>query len=117
MSISVAREGRHIVICGVRFIDPSLGGPAHCGRKLNHRGLCAGEAQEVLRVAGVPLGSDFHALCSDQVDALLFAAGKLKYYKAPTASGSRARCFHEMVQRYARDRVPALTKSRPSLSP
>lgn len=106
--ISVRREGRELTVCGARFVDPGLG-PACCARKLNHRGICAGEAQALLAAAGVPLGADFHVLGSTQVEALVEAARRHGYHKARTASGSTARCFHDVMQRYAQDRVPRIS--------
>jgi len=62
------------------------------------------EASEILAACNVPVGADFHVLGSSQVDALLAAAVKRHYRKPQNANGSRARCFHDYVQRAAKDR-------------
>lgn len=62
------------------------------------------EAQAILDACGVPIGEDYHALSSRQVDALLAEARKRNYRKPATASGSTGRYFHARLVRAARDR-------------
>jgi hypothetical protein len=59
-------------------------------------------ARETLRACGIDVGADFHALSAQQVDALLAAADRVKYQRPPNANGSRARYFHDRLQRRAR---------------
>lgn len=59
-------------------------------------------ATESLKACGVPLGADFHALSPVQVDALLREADRVRYRKPAQANGSRARYFHDLLQRRAR---------------
>lgn len=58
-------------------------------------------AQEALKACGVARDSDFHTLRSEQVDALLAEADRVKYHKPKQANGSRARYFHDLLQRRA----------------
>lgn len=71
-------------------------------------------ARETLTRCGVELGADFHTLSRSQVDALLVEAIRQHYRKPRNANGSRARYFHERMQRKANDRavVPLLGDPR-----
>jgi hypothetical protein len=58
-------------------------------------------ARETLSAASVPIGADFHTLTSEQVGRLL-AEAEMQHYRRPRfANGSRARYFHDMLQRRA----------------
>ncbi len=57
---------------------------------------------EGLRIAR---GQDFHALSRAQVEGLLEAADRVRYQKPSFANGSRARYFHERLQRQARGKM------------
>jgi hypothetical protein len=59
-------------------------------------------ARFVLANARIPLGADFHALSSEQVEAVLVEADRARYQKPKSANGSRARYFHDRLQRFAR---------------
>ncbi len=58
-------------------------------------------AHDILQRAHVPLGVDFHALGSAQVEALLVEADAHRYRKPKNANGSRGRYFHAYVTRTA----------------
>jgi hypothetical protein len=58
-------------------------------------------ARATLAAAKIPLGADFHTLSSTQVAALLVEAGAQRYQKPKSANGSRARYFHDLMQRRA----------------
>jgi hypothetical protein len=58
-------------------------------------------ARSVLYLCHCPIGGDFHRLSTSHVEALLVEADKLKYRKPANANGSRARYFHDMLQRRA----------------
>ncbi len=64
------------------------------------------DARATLELFGIPLGADFHTLHSSKVDRLLAAADLAKYRKPANANGSRARYFHDLLQRRARAKVP-----------
>lgn len=55
-----------------------------------------------LEWCGIPRGADFHTLSSQQVDKLLEAADQARYQRPPKANGSRARYYHDLLQRRAR---------------
>lgn len=59
------------------------------------------DAREALRSAKVALGQNFHTLSSEQVEALLVEADRVKYRKPKNANGSRGRYFHDLLQRRA----------------
>jgi hypothetical protein len=59
-------------------------------------------ARATLEWCGIRLGSDFHILRSNHVDALLVCADQARYQKPKNANGSRARYFHDMLQRRAK---------------
>lgn len=58
-------------------------------------------AIHVLRVCGIHVGESFHALNGSQVSALLVEADLRRYQQPRNANGSRARYFHDMLQRRA----------------
>jgi hypothetical protein len=49
----------------------------------------------------IPLGLDFHALDTAQVENVIAAADSVKYRKPANANGSRARYFHARLVRAA----------------
>lgn len=59
-------------------------------------------ARAVLRAAKIAIGQDFHTLGSWQVDHILVEADRVRYQKPKYANGSRARYFHDRLQREAR---------------
>lgn len=63
--------------------------------------LSRSDARETLSRARCPLGVDFHALRTEQVDALLGEADARRYRKPRNANGSRARYFHAYLVRAA----------------
>jgi hypothetical protein len=69
-------------------------------------------ALAVLKSCRIPLGTDFHTLSRTQVDALLSAADHDRYHKPANANGSRARYYHDMMQRRARRSTTATAKVR-----
>lgn len=58
-------------------------------------------ARETLRTLKIAPGQDFHTLRNTQVDALLAEADLQRYRKPRNANGSRARYFHDLLQRRA----------------
>ncbi len=69
-------------------------------KKLNRQSR-AHRAQEILTACNVEIGADFHTLHSNTVDALLEFATQERYRKPRNANGSRARCYHDRLQRLA----------------
>jgi hypothetical protein len=59
-------------------------------------------ARVVLSGCRIPLGEDFHLLTRAQVDALLVEADRTRYQQPRNANGSRARYFHDLMQRRAK---------------
>ena len=55
----------------------------------------------ILQECEISLGADFDTLRSSTVDDLLAHADVWKYRKPRSANGSRARYFHDMLQRRA----------------
>lgn len=70
--------------------------------KQRHAESARQNALAVLANAGIAVGQDFHTLRSAQVDALLAEADRVRYQKPANANGSRARYFHDRLQRHAR---------------
>jgi len=60
------------------------------------------DARDTLRLCHILPGTNFHVLNSGAVERLLERADAWKYRKPRAANGSRARCFHEYLQRLAR---------------
>lgn len=58
------------------------------------------EARDVLMRCNA-LTTDFHAMSSGDVDALLMEADRMRYRKPNNAPGSRARMFHAFLTRRA----------------
>lgn len=58
-------------------------------------------ANEVLKRLNIAVGQDFYTLSPEQVLALLVEADREKYRLPRGATGSRARYFHERLQRHA----------------
>ena len=59
-------------------------------------------ARCILDSLGIRRGADFHTLPASKVDALLVQADLARYQKPKEANGSRARYFHDLLQRRAR---------------
>lgn len=59
-------------------------------------------ARLTLANLNIAIGQDFHTLTGGQVDALLAEADRVRYQKPRDANGSRARYFHDRLQRHAR---------------
>lgn len=59
-------------------------------------------SRAVLRSARIAIGQDFHTLSAAQIDALLAVADMQRYQRPVNANGSRARYFHDMLQRRAK---------------
>jgi len=70
--------------------------------KERHKQAAGLNARMVLEAARVPLGADFHTLSSAQVEALLDEAKRMRYQRPANANGSKARYFHDYMQRLAR---------------
>jgi len=70
--------------------------------KERHKGSVGLDARMILSALKIPTGADFHALKSSQVAALLKEADLAKYRKPKNANGSRARYFHDRLQRRAK---------------
>ena len=58
-------------------------------------------ARNIARHYRIPLDRDFHALNSDDVEAVLEAAKWCRYRQPRNANGSKARYFHAYLQRAA----------------
>lgn len=69
--------------------------------KPKHVGAERLNARETLRACGIALEADFHTLSASQVDKLLIEADRVRYRKPRAANGSRARYFHDLLQRRA----------------
>jgi hypothetical protein len=59
-------------------------------------------ARAILTACHIALGQDFYTLSTAQVGDLLAYADRVKYQRPRHAKGSRARYFHEMLQRRGR---------------
>jgi hypothetical protein len=59
-------------------------------------------ARMILANLNIAVGQDFHTLSAETVDNLLREAGLARYQKPRNANGSRARYFHDLLQRRAR---------------
>jgi hypothetical protein len=58
-------------------------------------------SRNILNDCRIELGADYHALSTDQVQALIDWANRDKYRKPVNANGSRGRYYHAMLQRRA----------------
>lgn len=65
-------------------------------------GLTRSAAFDLANAHRIPLGLDFHALDTTQVESILAAADEVKYRKPRNANGSRARYFHAHLVRLSR---------------
>lgn len=59
------------------------------------------DAHDTLQQCGILIGADFHSLDSETVLALLERANAWRYREPKGANGSRARYFHQYLQRLA----------------
>jgi hypothetical protein len=59
---------------------------------------CAAKAT-ISQELGLSFREDFHALRSNEVDVILKWAKAAGYRKGPTAPGSRARMYYQLLQR------------------
>lgn len=71
--------------------------------KPKHASAHRTNARATLQNLNIALGQDFHTLRSSQTDALLQEADRVKYRKPANANGSRARYFHDLLQRRAKE--------------
>lgn len=69
-------------------------------KKLNRQSR-AQRAREILTTCDIASGADFHTLHSNAVNDLLEFAKQEKYRKPRSANGSRARYYHDHLQRLA----------------
>lgn len=69
--------------------------------KQRHQAAEAFNARAVLAACRIAIGQDFHTLRSEQVDALLAEADRVRYQRPAHANGSRGRYFHDRLQRLA----------------
>lgn len=60
---------------------------------------------ESLKYCEISPGQDFHTLSRRQVDLLLAMADAQHYRKPVSANGSRARYFHDLLQRRAKSKA------------
>lgn len=60
------------------------------------------DAFHVLQTCKIPAGADYDTLSNAQVHDLLQQADLRRYRKPKNANGSRARYFHDFMQRRAR---------------
>lgn len=70
--------------------------------KLRHVQAERTNARAILSLCNIALGQDFHTLNHDQVECLILQANHTRYRRPRNANGSRARYFHDMLQRRAR---------------
>lgn len=72
--------------------------------KQRHKESAKSSAIATLAWCGINVGSDFHTLRSSHVDKLLQCADVDRYQKPKNANGSRARYYHDRLQRRAQAR-------------
>ena len=72
--------------------------------KERHKAGAKLNAIETLNSLSIHIGQDFRTLSRDQVDNLLAEANRVRYQKPARANGSRARYFHDLLQRQAQYR-------------
>lgn len=70
--------------------------------KKRHVASEALNARETLKTLNIAVGEDFHTLSRTQVDELIEEADRVHYRKPASANGSRARYFHDRLQRHAK---------------
>lgn len=73
--------------------------------KQRHKACYRDAARLSLRCMSISVGQDFHTLSSTQVDALIAEATRTRYQQPKNANGSRARYFHDRLQRHAQMKV------------
>ena len=56
-------------------------------------------ARAVLSLCNISIGQDFYTLRPTQIECLILQADLVRYRKPRNANGSRARYFHDMLQR------------------
>jgi hypothetical protein len=71
--------------------------------KTRHTDAYRTDARATLEACRIPLGQDFFLLSTSQVEALLKYADAQRYQKPANANGSRARYFHDRLQRRAKN--------------
>ncbi len=59
-------------------------------------------AIQTLKSLNIAVGQDFHTLRFTQVEGLLTEADRVRYQRPLNANGSRARYFHDRLQRQAK---------------
>jgi hypothetical protein len=69
--------------------------------KIRHIEAYRVNARAILTGLKIGIGQDFHTLSREQVDGLLTEANRVRYQQPKTANGSRARYFHDRLQRQA----------------
>ena len=69
--------------------------------KPGHQAVHRAHARYALRNLNIAIGQDFHTLNSAQIEGLLLEADRVRYQKPASANGSRARYFHDRLQRRA----------------
>lgn len=69
--------------------------------KPKHKDGIRQSAAIALHLMNIGIGQDFHTLSSLQVDLLLAEADRVRYQKPKNANGSKARYFHDRLQRQA----------------
>jgi hypothetical protein len=74
----------------------------HSDVKKKHADYFAMEARMTLEMLKIRIGQDFHSLKTSQVDALLVEADRVNYQRPRNTNGSRARYFHDLLQRRAK---------------
>lgn len=84
-------------------VDGSLHMPKVAGgtEENGHEMMTRQTALEILARCSIERGADFHALSSEQIEALLSVVKERKYRKRKDAPGSTARMFHSYVERRA----------------
>lgn len=84
-------------------MDPEIARQARAAQKqASARDKQRADARATLAACDVPINAEFHALSSWQVELLIVAADSEKYRLPKDANGSRARYYHERLQRRAR---------------
>lgn len=69
--------------------------------KERHKAGLKSLARATLEHCGIKVGSQFHTLRTSHIDALLTAANFARYRQPKNANGSRARYYHDLLQRRA----------------
>jgi hypothetical protein len=70
--------------------------------KQRHKESARSHARATLKWCGIDIGSDFLTLRTEHVEKLLVEADRVRYQRPKNANGSRARYFHDRLQRLAR---------------